>query len=119
MPFCAPSELAALYSACDYVAIPSGFDGMPNVLLEAMACGVVPIVSDAGALGEVIAEGDTGFVFRAGNRDAAGDATARALALDDTGLCAMSERVRRNVSEKFTVTREVDVLVDLLQLPAE
>ena len=119
MPFCAPSELAGLYAACDYVAIPSGFDGMPNVLLEAMACGVVPIVSDAGALGEVIAEGVTGFVFRAENRDAAGEATARALALDDNGLRAMSERVRRNVSVNFTVARELDVLMDLLQLHSE
>jgi glycosyltransferase involved in cell wall biosynthesis len=115
LPFCAPSELAALYSACDCIAIPSGFDGMPNVLLEAMACGVVPIVSNAGAMGEVVRDGHTGFVFPAGNRDAAGEATERALALDEAGLRAMSERVRREVAERFTVQREIEALFEMLE----
>jgi glycosyltransferase involved in cell wall biosynthesis len=115
LPFCAPSELAGLYSACDYIAIPSGFDGMPNVLLEAMACGVAPIVSDAGAMGEVIREGETGFVFTAENRDAAGAATERALDLGESELRAMSDRVRRDVAEQFTVEREVGVLQRMLE----
>jgi glycosyltransferase involved in cell wall biosynthesis len=118
LPFCAPSELAGLYSACDYTAIPSGFEGMPNVLLEAMACGVVPIVSDAGALGEVIREGETGFIFPAGDRDAAGAAVERALTLPEADLQSMSERVRANVAERFTAAREIDVLVGMLSRSA-
>jgi glycogen synthase len=83
IPFCAPDELAGLYAAADFVAIPSMYEGMPNVLLEAMACGVPPVASDAGAMREVIADGNTGFLFACENRDDAGRATARALALND------------------------------------
>jgi glycosyltransferase involved in cell wall biosynthesis len=112
IPFCAPDELAGLYAAADYVAIPSMFEGMPNVLLEAMACGVVPIVSDAGAMREVITDGENGFVFANSSRAAAGEATARALAVTDLG--EMAGRVRAFVGEAFSLERELDVLCGLM-----
>ena len=114
LPFCPPEELAGLYAACDFVALPSMFEGMPNVLLEAMACGVVPIASDAGAMGEVIRDGETGFLFTAESRDAAGEATARALVLDDDALAAMSNAAKQHVSAEFSLDREIDVLIGLL-----
>lgn len=113
-PFCAPDDLPGYYAACDCVAIPSAFDGMPNVLLEAMACGAVPLVSDAGALGDVVRDGETGFVFRAENRDAAGAATRRAIEAAPEELSAMSRRVKAAVTARFTVDREVDTLIELL-----
>ncbi len=115
LPFSPADELAGLYAACDFVAIPSSFDGMPNVALEAMACGVPPIVSDAGALGEVVADGVTGFVFRAGNREAAGEVTARAVALERDEREEMSRRARAMVAERFTTDREIDALIELLE----
>lgn len=114
LPFCPSEELAGLYAACDFVALPSMFEGMPNVLLEAMACGVVPIASNAGAMGEVIRDGETGFLFAAESRDAAGEATARAVALDDGALSAMSAAAKRHVTEAFSLDREIDVLLGLL-----
>lgn len=114
LPFCPPEELAGLYAACDFVALPSMFEGMPNVLLEAMACGVVPIASNAGAMGEVIRDSDTGFLFAAESRDAAGEATARALALGDDALAAMSAAVKQHVATEFSLDREIEVLLGLL-----
>jgi glycosyltransferase involved in cell wall biosynthesis len=114
LPFCPPEELAGLYAACDFVALPSMFEGMPNVLLEAMACGVVPIASDAGAMSEVIRDGETGFLFAAESRDAAGEATARAVAIADDSLSAMSAAAKRHVTETFSLDREIDVLLGLL-----
>jgi glycosyltransferase involved in cell wall biosynthesis len=72
VPFSSRKRLPGLYKACDFVALPSHFDGMPNVLLEAMALGVVPIVSDAGAMGDIVEDGRTGFVFPADDRQAGG-----------------------------------------------
>ena len=116
IPFCPPAELAGLYAASDYVAIPSMFEGMPNVLLEAMACGVVPIVSDAGAMREVVTDGDTGFVFASEERAAAGAATERAVALSSLELARMSKRVREFVTAEFSIDRELDALCELIRL---
>jgi galacturonosyltransferase len=88
---------------------------MPNVLLEAAACGVVPLVSDAGAMREVVEDGVTGFVFRAENRQAAGEATRRALSLSGGELAEVSARVRAMIRERFSPERELDTLADLIE----
>ena len=107
-------NLPGLYAACDFIALPSLFEGMPNVLLEAMAAGVVPIASDAGALGEVVVDGETGFLFPAEDRTAAAEATARALAMSNEELAAMAQRVRAHATTNFSVERELDVLTEMI-----
>jgi len=109
LPFASPEELPGLYRACDFVAIPSLFEGMPNVLLEAMACGVVPILSDA-----AIPIGEAGFVFPAEDREAAGEVTARALACADWP--AASAAAQRFVRETFSAEREREALLELVRL---
>ena len=116
IPFSPPSELPALYASCDFVALPSSFDGMPNVLLEAMACGVPPIASNAGAMAEIVTDGETGFLFPAENREAAGAATLRALALPAEEVREMGESARRAIATRFTLDREIDALVELLTI---
>lgn len=115
LPFCSPDELPALYAACDFVAIPSAFEGMPNVLLEAMACGAVPVASDAGAMASVVEDGVSGFLFAAENREAAGAATKRAVALSADELAALSARARASVAERFTPQVELDALGRLIE----
>lgn len=116
IPFCAPDELAGLYAAADFVAIPSLFEGMPNVLLEAMACGVAPIVSDAGAMREVITDGVTGFLFSAERREAAGEATRKAVELSTVERQQMSLRCQEYVATQFSPERELDALCELMDL---
>jgi glycosyltransferase involved in cell wall biosynthesis len=118
LPFLPQAELPALYSACDFVTIPSAFEGMPNVLLEAAACGAVPLVSDAGAMRDIVEDGVTGFVFRAENRTAAGEATRRAVELPDEELAAMSASVRTRIRESFSPEREIDTILDLIRRAA-
>ncbi|MHC1741874.1 MAG: glycosyltransferase family 4 protein [Syntrophobacteraceae bacterium] len=114
VPFSNRKRLPGFYKACDFVALPSHFDGMPNVLLEAMALGVVPIVSDAGAMGEIVEDGRTGFVFRADDRRGAAEATAKALGLDAAGRAAMAKRASESVFERFSLERESDALCEIL-----
>lgn len=116
IPFSPSSELPALYASCDFVALPSSFDGMPNVLLEAMASGVPPIASNAGAMAEIVTDGETGFLFPAENREAAGAATLRALALPAEEVREMGECARRAIATRFTLDREIDALVELLTI---
>ncbi|MBI2689082.1 MAG: glycosyltransferase [Acidobacteria bacterium] len=112
--FSAPDQLAGLYAAADFVAIPSMFEGMPNVLLEAMACGVVPIVSDAGAMRELITDGVNGFLFASEDRTAAGTATARAITMGGAEYRKMSAAVRDFAVMEFSPERELDVLCGLI-----
>jgi len=62
----------------------------------------------------VIRDGENGFLFAAESRDAAGEATARALALDDSALATMSAAGKRHVATEFAPDREIEVLLELL-----
>ena len=54
-------EKKSFYESADIFLLPSYFEGLPNALLEAMAYGVVPIVTRVGSISEVIIDGNNGF----------------------------------------------------------
>ncbi len=57
-----PAALRAAYAACDVVAQPSIRDGMPNVVLEAMACARTVVASPVGGMVDVIQTGVNGLL---------------------------------------------------------
>jgi glycosyltransferase involved in cell wall biosynthesis len=58
-----PEAVARHLQLCDLYLQPSLWEGMPNALLEAMACGLCCIASDAGGNTEVIEHGKNGFLL--------------------------------------------------------
>ena len=56
-------KLASYYSACDVVVMPSRWEAFGLVAIEAMKYGKAVIVSNRGALPELIEDGKNGFVF--------------------------------------------------------
>jgi glycosyltransferase involved in cell wall biosynthesis len=61
------TALSYVYSAADVFVIPSLQDNLPNTTLEALACGIPTIGSNAGGIPEVIRNGQTGLVVRVGD----------------------------------------------------
>jgi glycosyltransferase involved in cell wall biosynthesis len=54
------SDVLPFLRACDVFVLSSVIEGMPNALLEALACGKPAVVTDAGGNGEVVQDGKTG-----------------------------------------------------------
>ena len=76
--------LAEAYQAANVFVFPSRNEGLPNVVLEAMACGLPVVVSDLPGLKNVIKPNDNGIVFPVG--DAVHLTQSLNLILHDTDL---------------------------------
>ncbi len=96
-------DLEELYAAADLFLLPSHREGMSFALLEAMAHGLAPLVSDGP--GQAETAGDAGVLFPAGDLGAMSDRLVELAADPDARArlgAAARERVRAELSvEKF------------------
>jgi glycosyltransferase involved in cell wall biosynthesis len=79
-------RIAALYRGAAVALNPSRVDNMPNSVLEAMACGVPVVSTDAGGVRYILRDGSTGLMVPAGN--AAAMAAALLRVLQDASLAS-------------------------------
>jgi len=99
-------DVAAWLATADMVAVPSvrddsgNVDGLPNVVLEALASGTPLISTPAGGIGAVVEHGRTGIIVA--ERDAAALADAiTALAGNPTKRIQLGEAARATVSARY------------------
>jgi glycosyltransferase involved in cell wall biosynthesis len=59
------SDAVELMKAADFLVLPSSYEGMSNVLMEAMSAGCPIIASDVGGNPELVEDGTTGLIFPA------------------------------------------------------
>ena len=71
--------MAALFRAAHVSVSPSVHDGTPNTLLEAMACGCVPVAGDLESIREWIVDGENGLLVDATSPEDLAQAIVRAL----------------------------------------
>ena len=72
-------------------------DGLPTVLLEAMARGIPCVAADVTAVGEVVIPGRTGWLVPTGDVDALTDAVEEALRTDASPLVRNARRLVEDV----------------------
>lgn len=104
------------YAAASIVALSSINEGMPNVLLEAMAMGLPTVGTDVGGVAEVVRHGRTGFVVGKKDPESMGQALARLL--EDVALCKTFGREGRRIavaehSLESVAARHADILLEL------
>ena len=106
-----------LYAASDLFALASWNEGLANAALEAGAAGLPLVVSDAGGLPEIVADGVNGVVVRKG--DIAGFAVAIARYLADPDLrhrsgAAGAARVAERFAASMMAHKMERLFLDLL-----
>jgi colanic acid/amylovoran biosynthesis glycosyltransferase len=89
-------------------------DGLPNVVVEAMACGRPVIVSPLPAAQEAIIPGQTGFILD-GVEDYAGFCDAVRALLDGEAARRMGEAARRLVVDRYDARAHIRALADLFE----
>ncbi len=96
------ADLRSRYAAADLFVLPSFREGVSNALLEAMACGSVPVASAVGGNRDVLSPWNEKLLLDP-NDTAAWSARMVELLKDRTMRSALSEEMRKRILEHYAL----------------
>lgn len=106
-------DIDVYYQSCDAVIMPSRWEGFGLVVIEAMKNSKAVIVSNRGALPELIKEDFTGYIF---NIDDKFSLKNRLLGLDKEKINILGENGRNVYLQNFTDKIFVNKIYDLYKI---
>ena len=106
----AGAEKVQALASGDIFLMPSRFEGLPMALLEAMASGCVPIVSNRGAIPTVVDDGRNGFLVEPGDLTQIVGKLKFLLSEGEAGWEAYRRHARETVIERFDIGGYVEKL---------
>lgn len=65
----AVADIRTVYRSADIAVLTSDWEGSPNVLLEAMACGLPVVATRVGGIPEIVPDGQAGFLVEPNDED--------------------------------------------------
>lgn len=95
------ADVASLMKTATVLVLPSLWEGLPNVVLEAMAAGLPVIATDVDGVQELIEDGRNGWLVPAANSSALAQTLVTALTSPEVRR-KFSERSQLLVAERFT-----------------
>lgn len=105
----------SLIQQADFFLLPSYAEGLPISLLEAMSCGVVPIVSDDESLLHVIKNESNGFVVQKRSAVDLAKTLGRLMVIEQNDYRMISLACRKAVEEHYSVNNYNQYLFRLYQ----
>ncbi|HZM22532.1 MAG TPA: glycosyltransferase family 4 protein [Anaerolineales bacterium] len=105
--YISPNDLPAYYSLMDVFVHPSLRDGMPNALLEAMACERPVLVTSVGGMLDVVKDGENGIFVPIKDSDALARAIDKVLANAELRK-RLGKAARQSIIDCFSLQKELD-----------
>ncbi len=109
------TRLLDLYQQADVVVNPSLYEGMPNVVLEAMACGLPVVASAVPGNDTLVRAGETGLLFPPGDGDAL-CAALREIREKPAWARTLGQNGRRRAETDFSWEQVAQSYLDLFDL---
>jgi len=108
-------EVANYLNELKLLLVPSYTEGLPNIMLESMACGTPVLATEVGGIPDLIADGECGFIMESNSPDNISRNVIRIL--DDSRLEQVAVNAFNLVKREFThdqaSKRYRDILMDL------
>jgi len=105
-------DIPAVLAACDMVLLPSFTEGLPLIVLEAMAAGLPVVATRVGGAPEAVAEGETGSLVDPGDAEQLADRIAF-LCSHPEAREAMGKAAQRKVQSDFSAETMVSATESL------
>lgn len=107
------SDIPHLLNKANYFVLSSKHEGLPTVVIEAMACGTFVIATDCGGSSEIL--GDTGILVPTENSEALANAMSEALTYSKEDIRLNGLKARKRVEELFSLEGSVEKWLSLYE----
>jgi glycosyltransferase involved in cell wall biosynthesis len=101
------------FHKADYFCLPSLYEGFPNVICEAMSCGL-PIICSNICDNPFIVTPDNGFLFNPKDPKDIVDTLITAIGIDKNTYCNMSKTSRDIAVELFSQTKFINSYLEII-----
>ena len=108
-------DMPAIYAASDALVLSSAWEGMPNVVLEAMASRTPVVATSVGAVPEVITDGESGLVVPPHDHQALAHAMKRMMELPEKTRQALGQVGYDRALSEFSRESVIDKWEDLFE----
>ncbi len=108
------TELIANYLICDAVAIPSIYDGMPNVIFEAASLNIPLIASRAGGIPDIL-NSENAFLFDVLSEYSCIKAISHFYESDKKDLIEKSKNLKTKIKEEFNSKIETQNYLNIFE----
>jgi glycosyltransferase involved in cell wall biosynthesis len=107
-------DVADFLEHIDVLWLASAYEGLPNIIMEAMAAGVPVVATNIAGNNDLVADSRTGYLVEVG--DKAGLARCANNILDDAQLAArLSAAARKEMLTKYPIEKMVDRHAELFR----
>lgn len=99
-------DIEVFLSVMDIFVLTSLIEGLPNVILEAMACGLPIVATNVGGIPEAVEDGRSGILVKPQDNQAVADAIIKLLE-DENLRKEMGRRGRETLEQRFKLERMI------------
>lgn len=107
----ADKELAAVYRQADVFVLASKYDNLPNMLVEASACGTPLVAFNTGGIPDIVEHRENGYLAEAFNSEDLADGIN--YVLDDKNHRRLASTARKSAEKKFDIKNIVKQYISL------
>ena len=101
-------DIPLLLDAADGFVLSSAWEGLPNVVMEAMAATKPVVATSVGGVPELVQEGVNGYIVPPGDSEALAAAMVKMMTLPEAERRAMGRAGRAHIEANYSLERVVD-----------
>ncbi len=107
LPWCSKDQFNALQGMVDWFFQPSAHEAFGLVTVEAMMMGIPVLGVDSGGTGELLRDGETGYLYRPKSLDSMRNCVQKILSSEDMGV-RLGNQAKEHAKAHFSVSQNVE-----------